>query len=671
MRNAECGTRNSNGSRNLFPFRIPQSAIRIVFATLLFSPQLPAQRPQPLRKTDLIRLLTSGSASKRDIAAWVRRNCLSFTPSPRDRADLLASGADSAILSAVAQCVRPTGTLRVVAPAKLRAVTGSEVTLEARVLRYDVPQPGVTLVLRGAGAILGGSGHDPAAVTDSGGRAVLRFLAGLQPGVYRLQVAPSGGASALQVNVDLTTTPGTSVRVDIQPPVVAVREASRGRAVAKVTVTDDGGAPVPGLRLSLEAISAVLGPGILPAITDARGNATLTFPAQSVRRGGEVGLLVGGTRIATLTLRIDAVVLHPDRTRFTSGADQRGTVATQLRAPLELEVRDSGGLVVPGYPVTFAIQRGRVAPESTLTDANGVARTTVSLGERAGPVTITARAGHVSKQATIYAVPGESENLIVQLPDGTQASRLTLATRDAVTLLVVSRDHFGNEALRPNLRARVVGAAVALRDPRATAVSRVVLVPRRNGTATLSVQSSGLVTTVPIQVTLPGAARGWILDARLGGAAFNYGFRSVPGISGQPGFSGEIAAGRLVGPALRVQAGIGLGMLRADSPVGTVFVGLYQGLVRGEYALVRRGNLVPVVTLGGGVYRIKSTDPHTMVYHTSLFYGFGAGVDYALGLHLMGTVRLERAQLVEANSQHANGAVGALTVLEVGVRVTP
>jgi hypothetical protein len=87
-----------------------------------------------LRKTDLIRLLTSGGVTKRDIAARVRRNCLSFEPSARDRADLQSSGADSAIFNAIAECALPAGTLRIARRAA-RAVAGSEVTIEARVLR--------------------------------------------------------------------------------------------------------------------------------------------------------------------------------------------------------------------------------------------------------------------------------------------------------------------------------------------------------------------------------------------------------------------------------------------------------------------------------------------------------------------------------------------------------
>ncbi len=643
---------------------------RLVLATLLLCSPLLAQAPRPLRKTDLIRLLTSGSLSKRDIAAQVRRNCLTFAPSPRDRADLIASGADSVVLNAVSACARPTGTLRVVAPARVRAVTGSEVTIAARLVRFDVPQPGVTLVLKGAGALLGGSEQDPAAATNANGVATLRFLAGMAPGTYRLQVVPAGGVNAVAVNVELVTTPASAVRVEIRTPVVTVREASRVGAVARLRITDEAGRPVPGLQLTLEGISADLGPGITPAITDSLGQASIVLLPGAVRRGGQVGLLVGGTRIATFSVLLEAVALHPDRTQFMGSVQVRGTVATALVAPVVFQVRDTMGVVVGGYPVTFSAQNATVSPASTVTDANGVARTTVVLGERAGTVTIRARAGRVQKEVSLFAMPAQPEVLVVER-GGAPAGRLDLITRDTVSLRVVTRDHFGNEAVQSNLRVQMFGGAAALRETRSTAAGTVVLTPKHNGTATLSLQASGLVTTVPITVALPAAQSGWTFDGRLGGAAFNYNFKSIPGVSGKPGFRGEVALGRLLGPALRVQAGLGVGMLRADSPVGTVTVGLYQGLVRGEYALTQGSNLTPVLSLGGGIYRIKSTDPQNVVYHTSMFWLVGAGIDYALGFKLLGTVRLERQQLYEANSKYVNGAVGALTVFEVGVRVTP
>jgi len=654
------------------------TALGVALAALVFASASPlvAQRPspQPLRKTDLIRLLTSGGLSKPAIAARVRRNCISFVPSSRDRADLIAAGADTAIFAAVEACARPVAALRVVAPARIRAVTGSEVAFEARVLRREVPQPGVGLVLRGTGALAGGPEQDPAAVTDAGGVATIRFPAGVTPGTYRLQLVLSSALTARPVPIELMTSPATAVRVDVRTPLVSVREASRVGGVARFIVTDDRRRPVPGLRLSLEGITAELGPGIAAVMTDNAGQAAIAIPSASVRRGGQVGLLVGGTRIASFTVLLEAVALNPERTQFMGSLQVRGTVATPLVAPIVFQVRDTLGVVVPGYPVTFIVLNGTANPAAAVTDGNGVARATVVLGQRAGPVTITAHAGKVTKEVSLYAMPAQPEALVVErAAGGAPITRLTLTTRDSVTLRVITRDRFGNQAVQSNLRAAMLGGAAALKDTRGTAAGSVVLMPRRNGTATLSLQSSGggLATSVPIDVVLPPAAGGWLFDGRVGGAAFNYGFKAVPGISGKPGFRGEVAVGRLVGPALRVEAGLGFGMLRADSPVGGVTVALYQGLMRGEYALTQGGNVTPVLSLGGGIYRIKSTDRRNVVYHTSLFWMVGGGIDYALGFRMKGVVRLERQQLYEANSKHANGAVGALTVFELGLKVTP
>ena len=57
-----------------------------------------AQGGERLRKTDLVRLLSNVTLAPDELAALVRRNCLSFTPSGRDRADFIALGADAAVM---------------------------------------------------------------------------------------------------------------------------------------------------------------------------------------------------------------------------------------------------------------------------------------------------------------------------------------------------------------------------------------------------------------------------------------------------------------------------------------------------------------------------------------------------------------------------------------------
>jgi len=127
MWNAACGMRSVPGrsSRRFdlpltfriphFQFRIPHSACRIGtrLALLVFlTAPIPAgaqgggTRPEPLRKTDLIRLLTGNTMTPAQIASLVQRHCLSFTPTARDRQNLVSLGADSAILRRIDACVR-------------------------------------------------------------------------------------------------------------------------------------------------------------------------------------------------------------------------------------------------------------------------------------------------------------------------------------------------------------------------------------------------------------------------------------------------------------------------------------------------------------------------------------------------------------------------------------
>ena len=86
---------------------------------------LHAQSTGPLRKTDLIRLLTANTQTPAQILAAVKRNCVSFTPTARDRQDLAELGGDTTLLKAIDQCVRE----RAVTPAASSArATGAPAT---------------------------------------------------------------------------------------------------------------------------------------------------------------------------------------------------------------------------------------------------------------------------------------------------------------------------------------------------------------------------------------------------------------------------------------------------------------------------------------------------------------------------------------------------------------
>jgi len=72
----------------------------------LFAVVLAMQGPAPLRKSDLVRLLSGAVMSPVELAEMVRRTCLTFEPTDRDRNDFRLLGADASLLAAVDDCGR-------------------------------------------------------------------------------------------------------------------------------------------------------------------------------------------------------------------------------------------------------------------------------------------------------------------------------------------------------------------------------------------------------------------------------------------------------------------------------------------------------------------------------------------------------------------------------------
>jgi len=76
--------------------------------SLLLAFLLAIQGTAPLRKSDLVRLLSGSAMLPGELAQLVRRNCLTFLPTDRDRSDFERLGADRYLLGAVSDCARRT-----------------------------------------------------------------------------------------------------------------------------------------------------------------------------------------------------------------------------------------------------------------------------------------------------------------------------------------------------------------------------------------------------------------------------------------------------------------------------------------------------------------------------------------------------------------------------------
>lgn len=108
------------------------------------------------------------------------------------------------------------------------------------------------------------------------------------------------------------------------------------------------------------------------------------------------------------------VALPPASIDLVSGAGQTGEVHTALAAPAVVQVSAVDGIGVPGVTVVFAApDGGAVGNASVVTDANGRATTTMTLGTVAGPQSFAATAAGFSKAITATATPGSAAAIAV------------------------------------------------------------------------------------------------------------------------------------------------------------------------------------------------------------------------------------------------------------------
>jgi len=195
-----------------------------------------AQTRQPLRKSDLIRHLTGSALSKREIADLIRLNCLSFSPTDRDRSDLRALGADAGILRSIDGCLRRSAPAPLrVAPAQpsVAAEVGSEATIAVRLTRGTEVARGERLLLLGSSRIPGGPRRDVEATTNGLGVATFRLPAGTTPGTYRLLVVGAGGQQLEgRAAIALEATPPGGLQAEARPARIEIRAGDDRRVRA-------------------------------------------------------------------------------------------------------------------------------------------------------------------------------------------------------------------------------------------------------------------------------------------------------------------------------------------------------------------------------------------------------------------------------------------------------
>jgi hypothetical protein len=215
--------------------------------------------------------------------------------------------------------------------------------------------------------------------------------------------------------------------------------------------------PVPGVRVAFKLGSRADGGDTSPdtAVTNADGLASSRWVLGGNPGRQEVQAEVVGTSVA-VTFSAEAEQTSEYRLEMVSGDAQEGAAGAALPEPLVVRLVDESGDGVPDQPVAWvvAIGGGTAAPQSSSTDAQGLASTTWTLGAEAGLNTLNAvvsGVGVVSFTATGVAEGGGEPS-----PErsGVSASPTDIAVGTGIsTITVTVRDESG---------AAVSGATVSL-----------------------------------------------------------------------------------------------------------------------------------------------------------------------------------------------------------------
>ncbi|HYF39998.1 MAG TPA: Ig-like domain-containing protein, partial [Gemmatimonadales bacterium] len=156
---------------------------------------------------------------------------------------------------------------------------------------------------------------------------------------------------------------------------------------------------------------------------------------------------LGGCGSDNLTLPSEG---EAARIAVAEGNGQQGRVGDTLSLPVAVVVTDSKDRPVVGVAVDFGIQDGSggtASPTQVVTGDSGIARTTVTLGPRVGPVTgrawIAVADGQeeVETEFTAEALPADAYGLTLKFGD-LQSAPVGTVLPDSLVVLVT--DAFGN-----------------------------------------------------------------------------------------------------------------------------------------------------------------------------------------------------------------------------------
>lgn len=378
-----------------------------------------------------------------------------------------------------------------------------------------VARAGVALavsIASGGGTLLGTT----SVLTNSAGEATFSDL-GITGPVGDRTLRFSGTGLTDLVSGSITLTAGAATTLELQAGDGQVAAAATAVPVPPAVIAKDAdGNPVAGVSVSFAVATG--GGSVDPVtevITGTDGIAALTAWTLGPLAGpNTLEASAAGLVGSPITFTASGTAGAASQLAITGGDDLTGPVATTLGTAHEVRVTDATGNPVAGVTITWsAIGGGSVSSPTSVTDADGRATTTRTLGPTAGTqqteASATLSGGATSVTFTITATVGGATQLA--LVDG-DAQVDTVGATLGAPLRVLVRDALGNPVQGVQITWTVLsGGGVALSPTSLTDVNGIASTSWRLGTvrtatdSTQTMRASGVASPITfIALARPG-----------------------------------------------------------------------------------------------------------------------------------------------------------------------
>ena len=298
-----------------------------------------------------------------------------------------------------------------------------------RIRRGGDPLEGVGVVFKVITG--GGSLSDKTVLTDANGQAESTLTLGSEPGTNTVEVSAEGTDQVIIFSAEATLPPVPTTLSIISGE---NQNGMTGEVLANsfvVEVRDQYDAPMEGVTVTF-TINA--GGGSLSDTsvkTDANGLAQSTLTLGSTPGTSTVEASVEGlSQMVVFNAEASLPPPMPTDLSIVSGDNQSDLTGEALTNPFVVEVRDQYDAPMEGVTVTFVVSAGggRLSATAAMTDANGRAESTLTLGSDPGTNTVEASIGDLSQTFNAEAALPPPMATSLKVISGDNQSGLTSET---------------------------------------------------------------------------------------------------------------------------------------------------------------------------------------------------------------------------------------------------